>query len=135
MNDITYRVNLPLHVSEMIELYRHCSLGARRPTEEPERMQKMLDNANLVITAWSQDKLVGIARCLTDFTYTTYLADLAVHDDFQKQGIGQQLIKEVQNNTEKHCRIVLLAAPAAVDYYPHIGFTAHSSAWTLLKDE
>nr|WP_281271066.1 GNAT family N-acetyltransferase [Orbus hercynius] len=108
-------------------------LRRKAPTHAP-RFQAMLDNANLLITAWDGDKLTGIARCMTDFVFTTYLSDLAVDEDYQHQGIGKQLIKEVQNKTTPECRIVLLSAPQAVNYYPHIGFSPHPSAWTLIKD-
>lgn len=132
MNKITYSTTIKPRLEEAIDLYSHCSLGERRPLNNQPRFQSMLDNAN-IITAWHDNKLVGIARYLTDFVYTTYLADLAVHNHYQQQGIGKQLIKEVQKNTVPECRIVLLAAPSAIDYYPHIGFDAHPSAWTIIE--
>ncbi|WP_392562857.1 GNAT family N-acetyltransferase [Orbus sturtevantii] len=132
INNITYRSDVKPNLDEAINLYSHCSLGERRPLSDRARFQAMLDNAN-IISAWDRDKLVGIARYLTDFVYTTYLADLAVDDTYQNQGIGKQLIKELQKATTVGCRIVLLAAPKAVGYYPHIGFEAHSSAWTILE--
>lgn len=132
MNNIVYRSDIKPKLDETINLYVHCSLGERRPIKDRVRFQAMLDNANLIITAWHNNQLIGIARCLTDFVYTTYLADLAVDDSYQKQGIGKELIKQLQQSTAPDCRIVLLAAPQAVDYYPHIGFEAHPSAWTIL---
>jgi len=132
MNNITYRTDIKPNLDEAISLYSNCSLGERRPLTDRPRFQAMLDNAN-IISAWHKDKLVGIARYVTDFVYTTYLADLVVDDDYQRQGIGKQLIKELHKNTAQGCRIVLLAAPKAVNYYPHIGFQAHPSAWTILE--
>lgn len=128
---ITYQLGNDLDVEEVIAVYRDCTLGARRPITEPDRMAAMLRNANLVVTAWDGSQLVGIARALSDFVYTTYLADLAVRDSHQKQGIGRALIEQVQQQGGPQTRIVLLAAPQAVDYYPHIGFSRHPSAWTL----
>lgn len=133
MNKIIYRADIKPQLEETLNLYSHCSLGERRPLSDKTRFQAMLDNANLIITAWDNTRLVGIARCLTDFVYTTYLADLAVDEHYQKQGIGKHLIEEVQNNTTPECRIVLLSAPQAVNYYPHLGFSAHPSAWTLMN--
>lgn len=95
MTDIIYRNDVKPSLAEATELYSHCTLGGRRPIGDEERFQLMLDNANLIITAWDKDRLVGIARCLTDFVYVTYLADLAVDERYQKQGIGKQLIREV----------------------------------------
>jgi predicted N-acetyltransferase YhbS len=97
-------------------------------------MQRMLREANLVITAWDGERMVGISRSLTDFSYATYLADLAVRESHQRQGIGQELIRRTQRASVP-AAIVLLAAPAAEQYYPHIGFTRHPQAWRLLAGD
>ncbi len=76
-------------------------------------------------------KLVGIARSMTDFHYACYLSDLAVDRDYQRRGIGRELIARSQRMLGEHCRLVLLSAPAAVDYYPHLGFQRHDNCWTL----
>jgi len=91
----------------------------------------MLANANLVITAWDRDILVGIARSVTDFAYATYLADLAVRLSHQRHGIGRELIHQTQQACSPETRLVLLAAPKAVDYYPHIGFVRHEQCWQI----
>lgn len=131
---ITYRTGNDLDLDEVIALYRASTLGERRPIEDRERMRQMLANANLVVTAWDGETLVGISRSLTDFAYATYLSDLAVHAEYQRSGIGRELIARTQaaGGTAK---IVLLAAPKAVEYYPRIGMTGHPSAWTLGPDE
>ena len=114
----------------MIDLYVASTLGERRPAADRERMQAMLNNANLVITAWDGDVLVGIARSMTDFAYATYLSDLAVRASHQRTGIGKQLIRRTQIEAPQ-ASLILLSAPKAVEYYPRIGFTQHGSAWVL----
>ena len=131
---ITYRLGNDLDLDQVVELYRSCSLGARRPVDERERMGRMLRNANLVATAWDADLLVGIARSLTDFSYATYLSDLAVRETHQRLGIGKELMRITQREGGQ-ARIVLLSAPAAVTYYPHAGLTQHPSAWTLGSED
>src|SRR5437870_8682986 len=91
----------------------------------------MLRHANLTVTAWDGDALVGIARTLTDFSYVGYLSDLAVRLSHQKLGIGTRLIQKTREQMGVRSMLVLLAAPAAVDYYPRIGFTKFESAWIL----
>jgi predicted N-acetyltransferase YhbS len=91
----------------------------------------MLKNANLTITAWHGERLVGISRSLTDFTYVAYLADLAVDVEYQRHGIGKQLIHETKGRLGSECTIVLLAAPKANEYYPKIGFEHNPRAWML----
>lgn len=131
---ITYRQGNDLDLDQVIELYRASTLGERRPVDERERMRLMLANANLVITAWNGSRLVGIARSLSDFTYATYLSDLAVHLDYQRSGIGRELVRRTQE-AGGSARIVLLSAPKAMTYYPRIGMTQHPSAWTLSAGE
>ena len=127
---IEYRISHELDLDQVIDLYVASTLGERRPVDDRERMGQMLANANLVVTAWDGSLLVGISRALTDFAYVTYLSDLAVRASHQRQGIGKELIQQTQQAAPR-AKIVLLAAPKAVDYYPHIGFTRHNSAWLL----
>jgi len=127
---ILYKIGNTLNLDAVIELYRASTLGERRPVDQPERMGLMLANANLIVTAWDGDLLVGIARSLTDFVYATYLADLAVRLSHQRQGIGKELIRQTQSEAPQ-ANLILLSAPKAVDYYPHIGFEKHDSAWWL----
>lgn len=111
-----------------IDLYRRSTLGERlhRPTSS-----RTSNNASLTITAWHGERLVGIARTLTDFTYVADLAHLAVDAGYQRQGIGQRLVEETRSRLGRECFIVLLAAPAANDYYPKIGFEHNPWAWML----
>ncbi|MGH9573187.1 MAG: GNAT family N-acetyltransferase [Candidatus Acidiferrales bacterium] len=131
---IHYRLGNNLQLDEVIELYTASTLGERRPINDPERMAIMLKNANLVATAWDANLLVGISRALSDFSYATYLSDLAVRLSHQRKGIGKELIRQTQRAGGPQTRVILLSAPAATDYYPHIGFTQHRSAWMLLGD-
>ncbi len=131
MNTIDYRVGNDLDLDQVIELYRTSTLGLRRPVDDRATMNDILRHANLVVTAWSGDALVGIARSLTDFSYICYLADLAVHEAHQKHGIGRELVRQTRLNLGEKCKITLLAAPAAVAYYAKLGFEQHPSAWLL----
>ena len=128
---ITYKTVNDMDLDAVIDLYRASTLGERRPIDDRERMSAMLKNANLTITAWDQELLVGISRALSDFCYITYLSDLAVRASHQRQGIGKELIRRTQAAGGPKTTLLLLAAPAAERYYPHIGFTHHPEAWLL----
>ncbi|WP_215366141.1 GNAT family N-acetyltransferase [Polynucleobacter sp. AP-Titi-500A-B4] len=130
---IQYRDDTHVSAEQAIDLYIRSSLGERRPIHNKETFEAMLKNANLIITAWDGEKLVGISRTLTDIAYVAYLADLAVDQDYQRAGIGKQLIAETQSRLGPDCMIVLLAAPKANEYYGHIGFEHNPRAWTLKK--
>jgi len=119
--EIIYRSNIKLNAEAFIDLLKRSTLAARRPVESRQRIQSMLDHGNVLITAWSGDKLVGVSRALTDFSFCCYLSDLAVDETFQKKGIGKRLIEETHKVAGENAALILLAAPAAQEYYPKIG--------------
>ena len=127
---ITYRTGNDLDLDAVLELYRASTLGERRPVDDRDRMAAMIRNANLVITAWDGNLLVGIARSVSDFAYCTYLSDLAVRESHQRAGIGRELIRRTREAGGR-ASLILLSAPAAVDYYPRIGFERHPAAYWL----
>jgi GNAT superfamily N-acetyltransferase len=131
MNSIRYQYGNDLDLDQVIELYNASTLGERRPVDDRQVMSDMLRHANLVVTAWDGNLLVGIARTLTDFSYVGYLSDLAVKASHQRQGIGIQLVQKTREKMGPKSMLVLLAAPKAVEYYPKIGFSKHNSAWTI----
>jgi predicted N-acetyltransferase YhbS len=128
---IEYRDNATITAEQAIDLYKRSTLGERRPIHNVQTFEAMLKNANLTITAWDGETLVGISRSLTDFAYVAYLADLAVDQEYQRSGIGKQLIEETKSRLGHECMIVLLAAPKANEYYAHIGFDHNPRAWTI----
>ena len=130
---ITYRTNKIISVEQFVELLRKSTLGERRPLDDIDCLKSMLDNANITITAWEGEKLIGISRSITDFSYCCYLSDLAVDETYQKKGIGKELIRLTQSQLGPKCKLILLSAPAAVDYYPKIGFEKHPQCWVLDK--
>lgn len=131
---ISYRDDHRPTLDEARELYRASTLGERRPIDDAARFTSMLAHANLIITAWEGTLLVGISRCVTDFAWTTYLADLAVRASHQRSGIGKELIRRTQAAAPQ-AKLLLLAAPAAERYYPHIGFQQFAQAWMLREGE
>ena len=135
MSEIIYAVEKSLDVSEFIEVLKNSTLAERRPVDDEQRISSMCNNANLIVTARLDGKLIGVARSVTDFVYCTYLSDLAVDLAFQKKGIGKKLIEETKKQTPQ-AKLILLSAPAAVDYYPKIGMTKHNYCFYLddLKD-
>jgi ribosomal protein S18 acetylase RimI-like enzyme len=129
----TYQIEKNLSPEDFKDLLIKSTLEERRPVDDFARVEAMVKNANLIITARYNGKLVGVARSVTDFVYCTYLSDLAVDSDYQKQGIGKELIRLTKQATPQ-ATTILLAAPKAVDYYPHIGMTQHNACF-LLTDE
>jgi N-acetylglutamate synthase-like GNAT family acetyltransferase len=128
---ISYKVNAKVEPHQLAQLF--SASGIKRPSEDLSRIKKMIDHANLTITAWDGDRLVGVARALTDFSFCCYLSDLAVDKDYQKQGIGHELVSEIQKQIGEESNLLLLAAPESIDYYPKIGFDRIANAYLIQR--
>ena len=131
---INYQINPTICVQDLIDILHKSTLGLRRPLADLEAMESMLAHANYYIGAYENGQLVGLARVMTDFVYTTYLADLAVDEKYQHQGIGKELIKMLKRNIPK-AKLILLAAPAAEAYYPKIGMQNHPHCYFINEVE
>ncbi len=120
MIEIRFEVGKIPNTEQIIEVYN--SSGIKRPTNEYDRIKKMYSNSNLIVSAWKNNKLIGISRSLTDFCYACYLSDLAVKKEFQKDGIGRKLIEITKQEIGNKTALILLSAPTAMEYYPKVGF-------------
>lgn len=128
--NIRYESNPQLTVDDFINVLAKSTLGRRRPLDNREDMQTMLDLGNYYICAYDGDRLVGLARGMTDFVYTTYLSDLAVDEEYQHLGIGKTLLFKMKEEIPK-AKLILLAAPAAETYYPKIGLERHPHCYFI----
>jgi predicted N-acetyltransferase YhbS len=128
---IAYTIEPGVSPEEMIDVLERSGLAARRPVHDRDRIGRMIAHANLIVCARDGEKLVGIARALTDFSFCCYLSDLAVDRAYQQQGIGRELVRRVQEAIGEESMLLLLSAPAAHAYYPHIGFAKADNAWIL----
>ena len=135
MSEIAFKLEPGLATEEFIDVLIRSTLAERRPVAEPERIAGMLRNADVIVTARADGRLVGVSRAISDFQFCTYLADLAVDREFQKQGIGRELIRRTHEAAGLNTMLVLLSAPAAETYYPHVGMTKHESCWIIPRQE
>jgi predicted N-acetyltransferase YhbS len=133
--NIEYKLNPELTETEFTDILNRSTLGERRPVDDKECINGMLKNADIIVIATENEKIIGVARSITDFNYCCYLSDLAVDEKYQKHGIGQRLIDMTQKQLNEKCKIILLSAPSATEYYPKVGFIQHTSAWTLPRDK
>ncbi|MBV8358126.1 MAG: GNAT family N-acetyltransferase [Deltaproteobacteria bacterium] len=128
---IVYTFEPDLSVDEFRDILVASTLGERRPINDLERLNRMLRHADIVITARDGERLVGISRAITDFAYCCYLSDLAVDVAYQRQGIGRRLIDETRNRSGESATLILVAAPAAENYYPKIGMKHITACWGI----
>lgn len=134
MDAVSYALEPDLSAAEFVDVLARSTLAERRPVGDAERVAGMLRHAGLIVTARHGPLLVGVSRALTDFHFATYLSDLAVDVAFQRRGIGKELIRRTHAAAGSHTVLVLLAAPKAETYYPHIGMRRHESCWIVPRD-
>lgn len=128
---ITYKRDAPLTTEEIIHVFK--ASGINRPTQDGMRISQMFANSNLVLSAWNDKTPVGVCRCLTDFNYACYLSDLAVDKEYQSAGIGKELVKRTRDIVGEKVALILLSAPAAMDYYPKIGFETIENGFIIKR--
>lgn len=128
--DIAFAVEESLDTDEFLQILVDSTLSERRPVDDRDRIAKMIENSNLIVTARVDNKLIGVARSITDFVYATYLSDLAVAKQYQNLGIGKELIRYTKRASSK-AKLILLSAPAAIEYYPKIGMKQHLACFFL----
>lgn len=132
MEAIVYGLEADLTPAEFIDVLNRSTLAERRPVNQLDLIERMLAHANVIVTARNDaGLLVGVSRALTDFGYATYLSDLAVDEAYQRRGIGRELIRRTHEAAGLETALILLAAPKARDYYPHIGMERHDSCWII----
>ena len=129
---IHYTLEPDLTPGEFIDILHRSTLAERRPVDNPDTIAGMLEHAGLILTARTDGGvLVGVARAITDYNYCTYLSDLAVDKDYQKQGIGKELIRRTHEAAGLNTSLILLSAPDAATYYPHIGMDKHEGCFVI----
>ena len=124
MDDIVYAREDALDVAEFRLVLVESGLGATRPVDDEARLKAMLAGASLVVTARLQDadrRLVGMARCVTDFAWCCYLSELAVSASAQRRGIGDGLLQEVRRQLSPRVSLTLASMPDAVAFYERVG--------------
>jgi ribosomal protein S18 acetylase RimI-like enzyme len=131
--NITYQTSLTPATEAIIEVYN--SSGINRPTHDADRIARMYAGSNLIVSAWDGDKLVGLARSVTDFCYCCYLSDLAVRNEYQHLGIGKELVRLTKETIGDESMLLLLAAPSAMEYYPKIGMDKTDNAFMIKRSK
>lgn len=131
MNEVCFALEPDLSVEDFISVLERSTLAERRPVDRRDVIEGMLRNADVIVTARRDGLLIGVSRAITDFSFCTYLSDLAVDVAFHGRGIGRTLIQRTHEAAGTQTRLILLAAPKARSYYPHIGMEPHGSCWMI----
>jgi predicted N-acetyltransferase YhbS len=131
--EIAYSFDRIPTAPQIIELYN--ASGLPRPTDDEKRIRQMYKNSNLVVTAWDGELLVGVSRCVTDWVWSCYLADLAVSPDYKMSGIGKRLIELTKEKVGEQTMVLLLSVPTAMEYYPKVGFSKENRSFIIHREK
>ncbi|MCL4336561.1 MAG: GNAT family N-acetyltransferase [Candidatus Thermoplasmatota archaeon] len=129
--NVVYEKKGTVNANELSELFKKS--GINRPYEDLDRMQRMIENSDMLVTARIDGQLVGIARSLTDYSYCCYLSDLAVDKKYQKMGIGKEMVHRTREQLSEEVSLILLSAETALNYYPKIGFDRVDNAFVIKR--
>jgi GNAT superfamily N-acetyltransferase len=130
--EISYHADRMPSPEQIIALYDNA--GLPRPTTDAPRIQKMYENSNLVVTAWHNDQLIGVSRSITDWAWSCYLSDLAIRKEYQKAGIGRELIRLTKEKVGEQSMVLLLSVDTALDYYPRVGMEQLNNAFIIKRE-
>lgn len=129
MPSVVYGIEADLDAAEFRRVLVESGLASRRPADDLPRLGRMLQQADLVVTARRDGELVGVARTLTDFVFCAYLSDLAVCRSAQGLKVGQGLIAATRAAVGPQASLLLTAAPDAITFYDHIGMPRVADAF------
>jgi ribosomal protein S18 acetylase RimI-like enzyme len=129
---LIYSRESSVDVVEFRRVLVESGLARVRPVGDARRLEALIEGANLIVTArldTEERPLVGIARCVTDFSWCCYVSDLAVSSSVQGYGIGKALLDETRRHLGPEVSLVLLSLPDAVGFYEKIGMARVSEAF------
>jgi predicted N-acetyltransferase YhbS len=130
---VAYQLEPDLDPDEFVDVLVRSTLAERRPVDQPDAIRAMLNHADIVVTAREGSQLVGVSRAISDFSYCTYLSDLAVDQTNQGRGIGRELIRRTHETGGLDTHLILIAAPKSQTYYPHIGMQQQGACWVIRR--
>ncbi len=133
---VTYSIEPDLDPAEFTDVLVRSTLSERRPVAEAERIATMVGNADLIVCARDAGgRLIGVARSLTDFSYCCYLSDLAVDEAHQGSGIGRELIQRTHTAAGSGTTLLLLSAPAGMEFYPKAGLEKFDTCFGIRRTQ
>lgn len=120
---ITYHKNLELSIEQVLPLYE--SVGWTNYTNNPDQLAQGLRGTLYLLAAYDKDKLVGLLRAVGDGHTIMFVQDIIVLPDYQRQGIGTQLLKQTLDEFKEVYQLHLMTAndEKTKAFYTSLGFT------------
>lgn len=123
MDTITYLNGAPIAIKELAALYEDA--GWEYYLRNLEVLREAYANSLRVISAWDQNKLVGVIRAVGDGCTILYIQDILVLSEYHRQGIGRGLLGRMLEEFPNVRQKVLMTdnQPGTVAFYTNMGFS------------
>ncbi len=125
---IKYSFSKP-DTDETLQLYKES--GIYNEQWNRDRMDKTLENSDILLCCYDDKKLIGIARGITDFHWIAHLSHLAVHPDYQRQGFGKKLVQMVNEKLGDGVALMVHSVPEAKNFYQGLGFEPYDDVYRI----
>jgi len=116
---IEYSLKKTVNYDGLVKLFNQA--GWSDKTSDLDRLQLMVENSQIVVTAWDEEKMIGFARCVTDYVYNGQINNVIVDQEYRGRGIGKGLVSIILADSKK-VTYILRGDPDNIDFYKQIGF-------------
>jgi len=116
---IEYNLGKKVNFEHLVQLFNQA--GWTDKTSDLDRLQLMVENSQIVVTAWDEGNMIGFARCVTDHVFNGQINNVIVDQEYRGRGIGKRLMINILNSS-KMVTYILRGDPDNVDFYKHMGF-------------
>ena len=117
--------------NELSALYLAAPLGNKKPSD----LETVFTNSMFRCFVYDSGRLVAAGRALADGVDCSYLADIAVHPDYQSQGLGKEIVRRLCALSRNHRKIILYAAPGKDGFYLKLGFRRMLTAMAIFENQ
>lgn len=120
--NIIYKTNVVPEIEELLQLYN--DVGWYNYIQDTKKLERAFINSTIIVSAWDQDKLVGVLRAVGDSETIMYIQDILVLHIYQHKGIGRQLMAEFMYKYENIRQKVLITDKTfkTINFYKSCGF-------------
>ncbi len=92
----------------------------------------MITHANLIMTVWNENKLVGVSLSTSNFVSVCFLVALVIHPDYQAKGIGKELVRPTrQEGGDQDVSFVTISISNATGFYESVGMERCLNGFTV----
>lgn len=123
--DIKFKETQDFTPKELEELFLSVNWESGK---YPEKLAAAMRNSPHVISAWHNNKLIGLIRSLDDGETIAFIHYLLVHPDYQKHHIGKELMNRLLSKYKDILYIKIIPSdPKTIAFYEKFGFKQYDN--------